>query len=154
MEENMFKKTISLVLAGTLMHTAAGLESILAASNAEKQAEHAGQVKTTVSQLGVGAEVMVMLKNEPSIRGKVQGIEDENFLLSRKGDARPRSIRYAQVSQVNLAKLSYRAAGSPDATEVRRVVAAIGRDKQAELMLADGKRFQGRFKTSNETTSP
>jgi ribosome maturation factor RimP len=128
-----------------LMQTGIVIESISAPSSAEKQAECVGQVKATVSQLGVGAEVMVMLKREPYVKGRVEGIEDENFLLAAKGDARPRRINYSQVSQISLAKLFYRAGGSPDATEVTRVVVAVGKDKQVDLVLANGKKRQGRI---------
>src|SRR5437867_6904058 len=111
---------VSAFMAGWLIQAAVYPDSVAASPESETKAQPVERVKATVAQLGVGAQVMVLLKGGESIKGRIESIETEGFLLASKRETSPGRISYDRVNRINLAKLSYHAAGKPDAAEARR----------------------------------
>jgi ribosome maturation factor RimP len=102
-------------------------------------------VKQRVSDLGVGADVKLVLSSERHLRGTIQAIEDDAFTLLPEHSPSPQRTPYDQVSSIELAKLSYSTSGQPDPVEVRRLVRVLGERKMVSASLASGQRLTGRI---------
>jgi len=104
-------------------------------------------IKQKVDMLGVGAPVEVVVKGEEAMRGLIQSIGDQDFVLAPSGTSVVRHFAYDQVQRLILTKLSYQAAGQPDPDQARRVVAGWGVGKAVRVTLADGNKLKGKIQT-------
>jgi hypothetical protein len=68
---------------------------------------------------------------------------EDGFELKTKSGDGPRQIAYNNVNEVKLAKLKYRAKGTPDAVEARRVVLGLGVGHHIQLKTTPGKEYHG-----------
>jgi len=102
-------------------------------------------VKQRVSDLGVGADVKLLLSGERRLRGTIQAIEEDVFVVLIEKESSPRRVPYDEVSSIELVKLSYSTSGQPDPVEVRRLVRALGQRKLVGVSLTGGQRLQGRI---------
>ena len=91
-----------------------------------RQPEGSALLKEKVELFGVGANVKVKLADGQKAKGPISSIVDTGFALAPEPGGAARSINYDQVSELTLVTRNYRASGSPDAAEARRVVAALG----------------------------
>ena len=139
---DMFRKFLSLIMVGMLIRASMSSSSAQKSNNTDKSATLAEKTKTRVSDFGVGAKVVLWLKGGENLKGKIDSISNDDFLLATK-EPSPRHIKYVDVTQLQLAKLSYKAAGTPDPAAVKRVVVALGIGKNAELSMAGGKKLHG-----------
>ena len=138
----MFRKVLSLIMLGMLIHASISSSSVQTTNNQDKSATLAEKTKARVSDLGVGAKVVLWLKGGENLKGKIDSISNEDFLLTTKGPS-PRHIKYDDVTQLQLAKLSYKAAGTPDPVAVKRVVVALGIGNNTRLALTGGRKLHG-----------
>ncbi len=99
--------------------------------------------KQLVHQLGTGAKVKVKLVSGKKLRGRIDAIDDQSFLLTPKREVSSRRIAYDEVSQLRLAKLSYRAYETPDPVEAHRVVTALGIGQHVMVKVAGGRKLRG-----------
>jgi hypothetical protein len=83
-------------------------------------------LKEKVELFGVGANVKVKLADGQKAKGPISSIVDAGFTLAPEAGGLGRPINYDQVSELTLVTRNYRAAGSPNAAEARRVIAALG----------------------------
>ena len=102
-----------------------------------------GLVKQQIGQFGVGANVKVKLSGGRQLRGYVAAVADDGFLLKAKRQSEPRHVAYTDVSEVRLAKLTYRAAGQPDPAEARRVVMGLGVARHVMVKTVAGQKYHG-----------
>ncbi len=119
--------------------------SDLGASPQGKAPPNPTLVKQQVHQLGVGAYVKVKLTDAKKLRGTIEAVDDEGFLLISGRHPSPRRIAYNQVARLRLVKLSYRASGQPDPAEARRVVTALGIGNHITVKIAGGKKHHGQI---------
>ncbi len=96
-----------------------------------------------VDQFGVGAKVKVRLRDGRKLRGSIQAIQDETFLLASARGVSPQPVSYDQVRQLQLAKLTYRARGQQDPAEARRVAAGLGVGHHIVVKTAAGEEYHG-----------
>ena len=96
-----------------------------------------------VDQFGVGAKVKVELTNGKKFKGSIQSIEDGGFLLAAAKAGSPTRVPYGDVTQLNLAKNTYKATGQPDSVEVRRVVAELGVGHHIMVKTSEAKEYHG-----------
>ncbi len=79
--------------------------------------------KQQVELFGVGADVKVKLTSGKKLRGTVGALEEYGFdLISDRGGSL-RRLSYDQVTELKLAKSTYKTKGAPNPEEVRRVAA-------------------------------
>lgn len=106
--------------------------------------------KQQVELFGAGAAVKLKLAGGKKLRGSIGAIEEQGFdLISHRG-ASTRRITYDQVSELKLAKLTYRASGVPNAEQARRVAAGLGVGKHVAIKVASGKKFRGHIQAIND----
>jgi len=96
-----------------------------------------------VDQFGVGAKVKVELTTGKKFKGSIQSIEDGVFLLAAAKAGSPTRVPYDEVTQLNLAKNTYKATGQPDSVEVRRVVAELGVGHHVMVKTSEAKEYHG-----------
>ena len=119
----------AVVLVGCLMQV-----SLLEANTASHQT-----IKQQASLFGAGAKVKLKLTSGKKLEGSISAIEDDGFLLASQPGTSPARIEYAEVAQLKLRNLSYRASGQPDAAEARRVVAGLGVGKHVMVKVGEKK---------------
>ena len=98
--------------------------------------DHQALLKQKVDLFGVGANVKVRLAGGEQLKGFISSIDDGGFALTAENGGGSRQVNYDQVSQLTLLIKKYKASGAPDATEVRRVVAALGAGRHVMVRTA------------------
>jgi len=85
----MFRKHLSLALAGLLLHTAS-TQPAFAQSKAGAQAQLVEKVKTQILHLGVGetSRVTVKLRNNAKMDGYISRVGEESFEVTNKKRSR------------------------------------------------------------------
>jgi hypothetical protein len=96
-----------------------------------------------VDQFGVGANLKVQLVDGKIVKGSVVSVGDNGFDLRAKSGDAPRHIAYNNVNEVKLAKLVYRAKGTPDPAEARRVVLGLGVGHHIQVKTSAGMEYHG-----------
>ena len=100
-------------------------------------------MKRKVDLFGVGASVKLKLADGEKLRGSIEAIKDENFVLDQGQGASERLIAYDQVADLDLTKHRYRARGQTDLLEAKRVVAALGVGKHVVVNTTGGRELHG-----------
>ena len=113
-------------------------------------ASNLSSVKQQVEQIGVGAEVKLKLAGGEKVRGNIQAIDDQGFVLDSGQQASHRRINYGQVARVTLASLVYRASGVPDPIAASRVVAGLGAGHHIVVKTTEGKEYHGNIQVIDE----
>ncbi len=131
-------------------HTVIGLVICLlqlsladAAWSADTTVPNPSLTRQRVDQFGVGAKVKVELTTGKKFKGSIQSIEDGGFLLAAAKAGSPTRVPYDEVTQLNLAKNTYKATGQPDSVEVRRVVAELGVGHHIMVKTSEAKEYHG-----------
>jgi len=106
-------------------------------------------VKQQVEQIGVGARVKLTLAGGEKVRGNIQAMDHQGFVLDSER-ASHRRINYNQVVQVKLASFVYRATGAPDPIAAGRVVRALGAGHQIVVKTTGGKEYHGNIQVIGE----
>lgn len=107
-------------------------------------------VKQQVEQIGVGAEVKLKLAGGEKLRGNLQAIDDQGFVLDSGQRASQRRIAYDQIARVTLARLVYRASGAPDPIAASRVVAGLGAGHHIVVKTTEGNTYHGNIQMIGE----
>ena len=100
-------------------------------------------IKQRVDLLGVHAKVKVKLADGKKLRGYIEAIEDDLFLLDSERQPAGRRVAYDEVVRIETATPSYRAAARPDPVEARRVVRALGVGMHVMVKITGGKKLRG-----------
>lgn len=103
----MNKRRISLLVSTALVvFSCAGLG--VASSREEKEAKLAAQVKSGINKLGTGpdARVELKLRDKRKIKGYIDDIAEDHFVVVDDRTGAPTAIPYPQVKQVKGANLS------------------------------------------------
>ena len=98
----------------------------LASAADVRQPEDPVRLKQKVELFGIGADVKVKLADGQKMNGLISSIDDAGFGLSPHASGSARQISYNGTSELTLVSKRYHASGTPDASEARRVVAALG----------------------------
>lgn len=106
--------------------------------------------KQQVELFGVGAEVKVKLASGKKLGGAIGAIDASSFALISPREGSPRQIAYDEVTELKLAKSTYRASAPPNPEEARRVVAGLGVGKHIAVKVTSGKKFRGHLQAINE----
>lgn len=104
-------------------------------------------VKHRAREFGLGADVKLNLADGNKLRGRVEALRDESFVLLPKPEGPSRELRYGDVTEIRLARVVFRADGSPDPLEVRRVALALDVGKHVMTKVAGGKTLRGHIES-------
>ncbi|MEK6289494.1 MAG: hypothetical protein AABO57_27585 [Acidobacteriota bacterium] len=97
----MFKKILTMVLAGLLMQ-AICVQPVSAASKEEKQTQRAEKVRAGILKLGVGtdARVAIKLRNNVKLAGSISEAKDDSFVVTDLKTRAATTVAYGDVTQV------------------------------------------------------
>ena len=97
----MFKKTLTIVLAGLLIQ-ALCVQPASAASKEEKQAKRAEKVRAGIIRLGVGtdARVAIKLRDDVKLAGYISETKDDSFVVTDMKSRAATTVAYGDVAQV------------------------------------------------------
>jgi hypothetical protein len=103
----MSKRLISLVISNALVLFLC-VGSSEAISNKEKEAKLAADVKSQITKLGIGsaARIEIKLRDKTKLKGYVQEIAEDHFVVIDDGTGAATKIAYPQVKQVKGNNLS------------------------------------------------
>lgn len=95
----MIKILVSLMLMYLLIFTAA---PVLASARPDKQDESIEQVRAKIERLGIGekARATIRLKNGTKIKGYIDQVRSDDFVLKDRNTGAPTTILYSDVSKV------------------------------------------------------
>ena len=104
----MFKKNLSLFLAGSLLLSLFAAPAALARTKEEKEAALAAKVKAGVAKLGAGvdANISVKLRDKTKLKGHVSRIEEEAFFITDAKTGAETRVAYGDVTQAKGNNLS------------------------------------------------
>ncbi len=106
----MFKKSLSLILAGILLNTVICVKPALAESKAEKHTKRVEKLKADIAKLGVGedARIKVKMRDKTKLEGYISEVREDSFVITdpKTGDAT--AVAYSNVVQAKGYKLSKR----------------------------------------------
>jgi hypothetical protein len=107
-EETMFKKSLSLALAGALIFTLVGAAPVAAKSKAEKETERAAKVKAGVAKLDVSkdARIAVRLRDKTRVSGYISQADEHSFVITDIKTGAATEIPYPEVTQAKGQNLS------------------------------------------------
>jgi ribosome maturation factor RimP len=121
------------------------LSLVDAAWSAESGILNPAAVKQQVNLFGVGAKIKVRLADGKKLNGTIQEVGDSSFLVVSKASSRT-PVGYEQVAQLRLAKNTYKAKGSGDVEEARRVIAGLGVGHHIVVKTTAGQEYHGNIK--------
>jgi len=95
-------KRLSWLLAGLLLLGPA-LQTVSARQQSDKQALSLEQIKIQVTRLGVGekARATITTRDGAKIKGYVDRVGDEDFVMRDRKTTAPTTIRYADVQKID-----------------------------------------------------
>ncbi len=96
----MIKKFVSLILAVLLLN--AGMGTVYAKPNTEKEARYAEKVKQAIAKLGTGetALVKIKLRDKTKLEGFVSAVGDDSFGVTDIKTGVATTVAYPQVKKV------------------------------------------------------
>ncbi|MDQ3061651.1 MAG: hypothetical protein M3R14_02160 [Acidobacteriota bacterium] len=102
----MIKKFVSILLAVLLLN--AGMGTVYAKTNTEKEARYAEKVKQAIAKLGTGEMVLVKIKlrDKTKLEGFVSAIGDDSFVVTDIKTGVATTVAYPQVKKVKGNNLS------------------------------------------------
>ncbi|HYP27899.1 MAG TPA: hypothetical protein VE262_14375 [Blastocatellia bacterium] len=102
----MYRKSLSVLLVFAVLHF--GTMSVLAKSEADKQAKHAAKVKQSIFKLGVGrnARVALKLQDKTQLVGYVSEAGENSFVVTEPKTGAATVVPYPNVAQVKGQNLS------------------------------------------------
>jgi len=102
----MIKKFVSLILAVLLLN--AGMGTVYAKPNTEKEARYAEKIKQAIAKLGAGetALVKIKLRDKTKLEGFVSAVGDDSFVVTDIKTGVATTVAYPQVKKVKGNNLS------------------------------------------------
>jgi hypothetical protein len=106
--KTMFKKNLSLFLAGSLLLSFFAAPAVSARTKEEKEAALAAKVKAGVAKLGAGVDtnISVKLRDKTKLKGHVSRIEEEAFFITDEKTGAETKVAYGDVTQAKGNNLS------------------------------------------------
>lgn len=115
------------------------------ASPAEADVDHNALLKQKLELFGIGANVKVKLSGGERMAGSISTLDDSGFTVASEAGVLSRPIRYDETSELTLVSKKHYRSETPDAAEVRRVIAALGIGKHV-MVRTDTMKFHGQIR--------
>lgn len=104
----MFKRIMTIAVAGLMLHAAAAVNPAFARSKEQKQVTRAEEVKAGILKLGVGSDARVALKlrNDVKLAGFISKAESDSFVVTDLKTRAATTVAYGDVTRVKGHNLS------------------------------------------------
>lgn len=103
-------------------------------------------LKQRVEQFGVGTELKVKLSNGQSVRGSVESVGDESFVVALKDNGGSREVSYDELRKVNYPRRGYKAEGHPDPVAAKRMVVQLGVGEHIMVQTGPDTKLRGHIR--------
>jgi ribosome maturation factor RimP len=103
-------------------------------------------LKERVDRFGVGTELKLKLKNGEKLRGSVESIGQDNFVVSLKERGATREIAFNDLQNVSYPKRGYKAEGTPDPDAARRMVVQLGVGEHIMVQVSPTQKIRGHIR--------
>jgi ribosome maturation factor RimP len=111
-----------------------------------RAAPPATELKQRIEQFGVGTELKLKLNGGDNIRGRVESIGNDSFLLAPNNEGGPREIAYNQLQNVRYPKRGYKAEDAPDAAAAKRMVVQLGVGEHIMVKVSPAQKVRGHIR--------
>jgi ribosome maturation factor RimP len=102
--------------------------------------------KQRVEQFGVGTELKIKLAGGDNVRGQVESIGDDSFLLLPKDEGAPREIAFNDLKKVRYPKRGYKAEAAPDGAAAKRMVVQLGVGEHIMVKVSPTEKVRGHIR--------
>lgn len=102
--------------------------------------------KQRVQQFGVGTELKVKLAGGDKLRGRVERIGDDSFLLASNDGGAPREIAYSELKNLNYPKREYKTDSTPDPVAAKRMVVQLGVGEHIMVKVSPTEKVRGHIR--------
>lgn len=132
---------------------ALGLLHISLASGGAKlrAASSPAALKQRVEQFGVGTELKVKLAGGDNLRGQVESIGEDSFLLAAKDGGAPREIAYSELKDLNYPKRGYKTDSAPDPAAAKRMVVQLGVGEHIMVKVSPTEKVRGHIREIHDS---
>jgi len=104
-------------------------------------------LKQRVEQFGVGTELNLKLKSGEKLRGSVESIGDDSFIVAAKDNGAPREIAFNDLEKVRYPKRGYKSGGAtPDAAAAKRMVVQLGVGEHIMVKVSPTEKVRGHIR--------
>ena len=135
------RSCVAQILALGLLHLS------LASGGPRLQAASPGTAhKQRVEQFGVGTELKVKLVGGDKLRGRVESIGDDSFLLVSNHGGAPREIAYSDLKNLNYPKRGYKTDSTPDPVVAKRMVVQLGVGEHIMVKVSPTEKVRGHIR--------
>jgi len=97
----------------------------------------------------VGTELKVKLADGTKLRGLVERIDKESFLLAGKDDGASREISYSDLDKLSYPKRGYKTEGTPDPAAAKRMVVQLGVGEHIMVKVSPTQKVRGHIREIN-----
>jgi len=104
-------------------------------------------VEQQVRLLGVGAKVKVKLAGGVKLRGSIEAIESDRFLLRTGKVSAVTRISYDHLAQVEPATSTYSASHHANVIEARQVITALNAGRHIVLKTTENQEYHGNIQS-------
>jgi ribosome maturation factor RimP len=111
-----------------------------------RAAPPATALKQRIEQFGVGTELKLKLNGGDNVKGRVESIGNDSFLLAPNDDGAPREIAYNQLQNVRYPKRGYKAEDAPDAAAAKRMVVQLGVGEHIMVKVSPTQKVRGHIR--------
>ena len=136
----MLRKILSLALVGLLLNLGS-IGSAYAAPKEEQQVRFVERVKKSIAKLGTGtdARVEVRLQDKTKLKGYLQAVGEDSFVVIDAKSGAATTVAYPQVEQVTAQKKGL------SADEAKAEIAKLGTGPKSvvRVTLKDDRKVQG-----------
>ncbi len=103
-------------------------------------------LKQRVEQFGVGTELKVKLANGQDLRGAVESVGAETFVVALNENGGSREVSYDELRKVNYPKRGYKAEGHPDPIAAKRMVVQLGVGEHIMVQTGPDTKLRGHIR--------
>ena len=131
------RKLIAQTLSLGLLHLS------LVSGNNLQAASIKPDLKQRIEQFGVGTELKLKLDNGETLRGSVESIGRDSFVVVSNAAAIPREIPFASLENVRYPKRGYTANGAPDPAGAKRMIVQLGVGEHVMVKVSPTEKVRG-----------
>jgi ribosome maturation factor RimP len=113
-------------------------------------APNQADLKQRVQQFGVGTELKLKLDTGEKLRGSVESIGNDSFVIAAKTAGDRREIAFHDLSGVRYPKRGYKTDGEPDPVAAKRMVVQLGVGQHIMVKVSPTEKVRGHIQSIHD----
>jgi len=103
-------------------------------------------LKRRLEQFGVGTDLNIRLAGGHGLRGTVESIGSESFVVAPKGNGPQREIDFRDLSGLSYPKRGYKSEGAQDPDAAKRMVVQLGVGEHIMVQVGPTRKLRGHIR--------